>query len=201
MLVYISNTNISVGSFWTLQCSTCDVNITSSCYKRDSIINIRMYRGEIYVCYICNTGSICITWISHFPDILHYDSIQLNLSCLLLLRWMIWPVGLLYFCTIKTCSNQINHLSPKDHKLYLLKYTSVVYTHPRQKVFRFPCTKNSDNNRIADNVLSCAIDNTARYCELFSYFRTKTNTKQIATTPVTRVTVLIPLSDAHKQVK
>lgn len=57
--------------------------------KRYLIISIIIYRGKWIFIF---TGYTCII----LSDILYYDSIMLNSSCLLMLRWAVWPMGLLF---------------------------------------------------------------------------------------------------------
>lgn len=69
-----------------LQCSVCDMTLKSSYCKRSLLFYINMSKKKLYW--------ICFTILYKYSV---YDSIQLILLWMLLLKWAMWPMGILFF--------------------------------------------------------------------------------------------------------
>lgn len=69
-----------------LQCSVCDMTLKSSYCKRSLLFYINMSQKKLYW--------ICFTILYKYSV---YDSIQLILLWMLLLKWAMWPMGILFF--------------------------------------------------------------------------------------------------------
>lgn len=72
-----------------LQCSVCDMTLKSSYCKRSLLFYINMSKKFLYW--------ICFTVLYKYSV---YDSIQLILLWMLLLKWAMWPMGILFFFTM-----------------------------------------------------------------------------------------------------
>lgn len=72
-----------------LQCSVCDMTLKSSYCKRSLLFYINMSKKILYW--------ICFTVLYKYSV---YDSIQLILLWMLLLKWAMWPMGILFFFTM-----------------------------------------------------------------------------------------------------
>lgn len=72
-----------------LQCSVCDMTLKSSYCKRSLLFYINMSKKNLYW--------ICFTILYKYSV---YDSIQLILLWMLLLKWAMWPMGILFFFTM-----------------------------------------------------------------------------------------------------
>lgn len=72
-----------------LQCSVCDMTLKSSYCKRSLLFYINMSKKKLYW--------ICFTILYKYSV---YDSIQLILLWMLLLKWAMWPMGILFFFTM-----------------------------------------------------------------------------------------------------
>lgn len=72
-----------------LQCSVCDMTLKSSYCKRSLLFYINMSKKNLYW--------ICFTVLYKYSV---YDSIQLILLWMLLLKWAMWPMGILFFFTM-----------------------------------------------------------------------------------------------------
>lgn len=72
-----------------LQCSVCDMTLKSSYCKRSLLFYINMSQKKLYW--------ICFTILYKYSV---YDSIQLILLWMLLLKWAMWPMGILFFFTM-----------------------------------------------------------------------------------------------------
>lgn len=72
-----------------LQCSVCDMTLKSSYCKRSLLFYINMSIKNLYW--------ICFTILYKYSV---YDSIQLILLWMLLLKWAMWPMGILFFFTM-----------------------------------------------------------------------------------------------------
>lgn len=79
-----------------LQCSVCDMTLKSSYCKRSLLFYINMSKKNFEILKK-NLYRICFTILYKYSV---YDSIQLILLWMLLLKWAMWPMGILFFFTM-----------------------------------------------------------------------------------------------------